>query len=204
MIYLLQTEGGIQYPYVKEQLRSTFPNISFPFPISDECAAEHSCFPVTTIERPEHNPRTQRIVEDLPTQLSDGSWQQVLRVRDASPDEIETWDISHRPSPDWGTFINSLITSPQVKAAMIAARDIEPIAAGILPTALIHLPEGRSLENFVACWGALKSADLITEELSEQISQLTADCHLPEQVQTMLGECTRTRNQDDSSTPTNN
>lgn len=188
MIYLLQTDDGIQYPYVKEQLRFTLPNVSFPFPITDECAAEHGCFPVATIERPEHDPRTQRLEEDPPEQLEDGTWQQVLRVRDASPEEIDLWDASNRPAPDWGTFMSSLLASPEVKAAMIAARDIEPIATGALPAVVMNLSEGRGLGIFNSCWSALESAGLIAEELSAQVAQLAAACHLPDEVQTMLSD----------------
>lgn len=188
MIYRLKNDdGSIVYPFVKEQLRSTFPNTSFPFPISDETAAEHGCLPVQTIEHPDHDPRTQRLVEGDPEELEDGTLRQVLTVRDATEDEIAAWDASNQPSPDWSGFKAAILTSEELNAALVAAMPSAPTAVLALPSALMAVAEGRSPDDFRACWLQLRRLDLIPQPALDQVATLASDCHLPADLIGSLG-----------------
>jgi hypothetical protein len=115
MIYRLRKDdGSTVYPFAKEQLRSIFSNTSFPLPIPDALAAEYGCLPVHTIERPEHDPRTQRLVEEDPEELEDGTLRQVLTVRDATEEEIAAWDASNAPQPDWLGFYQEITNNSDI------------------------------------------------------------------------------------------
>ncbi len=188
MIYRLKNDdGSIVYPFVKEQLRSTFPNTSFPFPIPDETAAEHGCLPVPAIERPEHDPRTQRLVEGDPEELEDGTLRQVLTVRDATEEEIAAWDASNQPSPDWSGFKAAMLASGEINDALAAAMTAAPTAALALPAALMAAAEGRSSDDFRACWLTLRQLDLIPQPALDQVATFAMDCHLPAELIGSLG-----------------
>jgi hypothetical protein len=180
MIYLLQTDDGITYPFVKEQLRSTFPNVSFPFPISDECAASHGCFPVQTIDRPDHDPRTQRIEEPLPEQLEDGTWRQVLTVRAATDEEIEAYDEANRPAPDWAGFRQALLTNDVIDDALQGLAGV-PGAMLALPTALQSAATGDPA-FLCECLQRLSDREVLAPEVREQLAEAAAASNLPAEV----------------------
>lgn len=182
MIYRLKYGELFRYPFVKEQLRTTFPNVSFPFPISDETAAEFGCLPVQTIERPEHDPRTQRIEEGDPEELSDGSLRQVLTVRDATAEEIAAWDESNRPEPDWGMFKSTLLASGNVNQALANAMSIAPAAVISIPASLMALTTGGDYADFLACWTALRNMDLISQSLLDEMIAVATQCNLPQEL----------------------
>lgn len=184
MIYRLKNDdGSIVYPFVKEQLRSTFPNTSFPFPISDETAADFGCLPVQTIERPEHDPRTQRLVEGDPEELEDGTLQQVLTVRDATEEEIAAWDVANMPSPDYLGFYSALLTSPCYQAVLqqiMAAPTSGPgTALTVFVSAMQDCLAGRAnVPAMQASINLLLGQVTLSEQHQAELQQLLDDAHL--------------------------
>lgn len=183
MIYRLKNDdGSIVYPFVKEQLRSTFPNTSFPFPISDETAADFGCLPVQTIERPEHDPRTQRLVEGDPEELEDGTLRQVLTVRDATTEEIAAWDESNRPAPDWIQFGLDVAFYPEISALYSSL----PVpVSNALSIGLSNASKDDD-QLFAAVWGQVKQSGAISSELLSYILELADTHHLPQAFVAML------------------
>lgn len=134
--------GAITYPFAKEMLRSNFPNTSFPFPLTDSIAAEFGCLPVFTIERPPHDPRTQRLEEHDPEELEDGTLRQVLTVRDATEEEIAAWDEANKPAPNWPGFYQETTTDESINQALISLILKSPSLYGGLILGLDHVRQG--------------------------------------------------------------
>jgi hypothetical protein len=179
--------GAITYPFVKAQLPAVFPSTSFPFPISDECAAEHGCLPVATIERPEHDPRTQRLEEHDPEELPDGTLRQVLTVRPATEEEVAAWDAANQPAPDWSSFKSAMLSSTTVNAALVAAMPAAPSAVMALPAALMALAIGGDSGDFRACWLMLRRLELVPQGVLDEVTAAATACHLPQGVISSLG-----------------
>lgn len=88
-MYLLIQNGAVaRYPYSVEELRRDNPGTSFPAQPTLTSLAEWGVYPVTPTAMPAVDPLTQNVVEDTPTQLSDGTWAQVWEVRSATAQEI--------------------------------------------------------------------------------------------------------------------
>ena len=216
MIYRLKNDdGSIVYPFVKEQLRSTFPNTSFPFPISDETAADFGCLPVQTIERPEHDPRTQRLVEGDPEELEDGTLQQVLTVRDATPEEVAAYDEANKPGPDWARFKLGLLPSPGAPdSSVVAINQAISVAFQVVPVAVLGLSSGLAkaengdLAEFSGSWRAVLAVAPPPPEALAELVGLAELCYLPaEFVAAIAGQRVRARDSqgrflpDDPATP---
>lgn len=181
MIYRLKTATGIQYPFIKEQLRTVFPQVSFPFPISDETAAEFGCLPVQVIERPAHDPRTQRLEEGDPEELEDGTLRQVLTVREATEAEIAAYDAAHAPTPDWSSFQEALMTSSALNSAFSDALVVAPIAVSLLPLALQTARTGDTTA-LRGAWQQLIAAEVVTASIRTEIIAAATAAHLPSEV----------------------
>ena len=179
--------GSITYPFYKEQLPATFPQTSFPFPIPDSIAAEFGCLPVAPIEPPEHDPRTQRLVEHDPEELEDGTLRQVLTVRPATPEEVAAWDAANKPPPDWSSFKSAMLSSPGVNAALVAAMPSAPSAVLALPAALMALSTGGDSADFRACWLMLRRLDLVPQDVLDEVAAAATACHLPLELIGSLG-----------------
>lgn len=188
MTYQLKhpNDGSITYPFYKEQLPVTFPQTSFPFPIPDSIAAEFGCLPVATIERPEHDPRTQRLEEHDPEELHDGTLRQVLTVRDATEDEIAAWDAANQPAPDWMGFGLALATSPAIAVLYAALPD--PIS-NALSIGLSEAAKGDT-RLFTSIWGHIFSEGAVSAELLAEIIAAATDSHLPQELIASLGGAT--------------
>jgi len=167
--------GSITYPFAKEQLRSALPNTSFPFPISDEIAAEFGCLPVATVERPEHDPRTERLEERDPEELEDGTWRQAWTLRPATADEVAAYDRDHAPSPDWVGFAAALAMHPAI-ATFYESLPL-PVSSG-LSVSLSRAASGDA-DLFVALWTQITTAGLMTETAAAVIAAEAERYHLP-------------------------
>jgi len=172
---LKKPDGSIVYPFAKEQLRSHYPNTSFPSPIPNEIAAEFGCLPVTPTERPEHDPRIERLVEGDPEELDDGTLRQVLTVRDATEEEIAAWDAANQPPPDWIGFAAALAMHPDI-ATFYESLPL-PVSTGIT-TALSRAASGE-FDLFVALWTQITNAGLMTDAAAGVIAAQADAHHLP-------------------------
>jgi len=188
-------DGSITYPFYKEQLPAAFPQTSFRLPIPDEIAAEFGCLPVVPAERPNHDPRTQRLEEHDPEELEDGTLRQVVTVRPATPEEIAAWDAANQPAPDWMGFGLALATSPGI-AALYAA--LPGPVANALSIGLSEAAKGDA-RLFTSIWGHIFSEGAVSAELLAEIIAAATDSHLPQELIGSLGgmpELLRARNPD--------
>lgn len=87
MYILAPNQTAEKYPYSIGQLRRDNPNTSFPKRPSDATLAEWGVYPVTRVDRPEHDAITQTVTEGAP-KLVKGEWRQTWVVTDASAEEI--------------------------------------------------------------------------------------------------------------------
>ena len=185
MIYRLKhpETGAIVYPFTKAQLPAVFPSTSFPSPIPDEIAADFGCLPVVPAERPEHDPRSQRLEEHDPEELPDGTLRQVLTVRPATPEEVAAWDAANQPAPDWMGFGLALATSPAI-AALYAA--LPGPVANALSIGLSEAAKGDA-RLFTSIWGHIFSEGAVSDELLAEIIAAATDSHLPQELIGSLG-----------------
>ncbi len=65
-----------QYPVSESEIRSAFPNTSFPFPF--KAPDEYSI--VFPVPKPDHDAAIQTCVEDKPELTSKGTWQQTWKI----------------------------------------------------------------------------------------------------------------------------
>lgn len=120
-----------KYPYSIGELRRDNPQVSFPRNPSESLLADYGVFPVTPTERPDVDPRTERLAEGTPV-LIDGQWTQVWDVVALSADEIAARDAEQADQiraertrrlsdSDWTQVDDAPLTNTQ-KAAWAAYR----------------------------------------------------------------------------------
>jgi hypothetical protein len=177
-IYRFKTDTEFQYPFAKEQLRSIFKNVSFPSPIPDALAANYGCLPVQIIERPSHDPRTERIAEGDPEELEDGSLQQVLTVREATADEIATYDLQNAPAPQWVQFAGALGADPPVNQFVASLAQTAPVLHLMIGVGMGQAA-GGDFTTFLAAWAMGASLGLVTPELSAHVTGIAQTFNLP-------------------------
>lgn len=83
----IRLTNGNPEKYTVWQLRLDNPQTSFPAEISDPTLADYGVFPVTPTERPQFDPRTERLEEGAPV-LIDGLWTQAWDIVALTDDEI--------------------------------------------------------------------------------------------------------------------
>lgn len=76
------------YPYSVAMLRRDYPQTSFPSQPTNALLAEFGVYPVTRVDRPDHDPVYQ-VVTEQPPALVDGVWTQQWEVRNKTPSELE-------------------------------------------------------------------------------------------------------------------
>lgn len=186
MIYLRLTESGIQYPYPLGRLPSDFPNTSFPENITEGVAQEFGCFPVKAAEIPDYDPRLQKLEELTPVQQDDGSWAQVITVRDATEEEIADYDLYNKPTPDWAAFKQAVFSNGALNQDLASALLEAPLAVLSLPSSFLLASEDRGYSDFQACWSQLKEKSLISETVQSQVKAAALLCNLPTTFQELL------------------
>ena len=87
----IRLTNGNPEKYTVWQLRRDNPQTSFPAEISDSTLADYGVFPVTPTERPDVDPRTERLAEGTPI-LLDGQWTQQWWIVALTDDEIAARD----------------------------------------------------------------------------------------------------------------
>ncbi len=88
---LIENGSVKQYPYGADVLRRDNPQTSFPKNPPDALLADYGVFSVKLTERPECDPRTERLEEGAPV-LIDGLWTQAWDIVALTDDEIAARD----------------------------------------------------------------------------------------------------------------
>lgn len=87
-LYVLAPNGAAQkYPYNAVDLRRDNPQVSYPWPMSDEMLAANDVYAVTPMLPPTYDPKVEKLVELTP-QMVFGNWEQAWSVVPLSADEI--------------------------------------------------------------------------------------------------------------------
>lgn len=167
--------GSFEYPYSIWQLRKHNPNVSFSGnPTAVDIAPFHAYF-VTPAPQPEVDQRTQRVEEVNPVRREDGTWIQAWDVRPATAEEINAFDVAHRPLPDWMGFGIALASSPAI--AILFDSISSPISNG-LSIGLSEASKGDPV-LFVGLWSRLLATGMITPELLGAMTALAQQFNLP-------------------------
>jgi hypothetical protein len=107
---------GPQWPYSVAQLRADEPRLSVssdphPGELASYAALDPPIllFVVSQASPPAIDPRSQRLV--LGVELVDNEWRQVWSVRDATEQEIASYDLVNQPPPNYLGFWDALLIS---------------------------------------------------------------------------------------------
>ena len=150
------TSGSVDtYPYNVGQLRRENPNTSFPKQIPDEMLESYGIMPVTVVDMPSINTRTQKTDQASSPSLVDGAWTIGWTTSSKTSEETQDWDDSIASSnrdtrnqlltaSDWTQIPDSALTD-EAKALWVTYR-----------TALRNLPAHAN-------WPNLEDADWPTK-----------------------------------------
>ena len=131
------------YPVSLYEVRQANPNVSFPSSPTDKDLAPFGYANVYPTSQPtEYDPRTQRIDEVTPELNADGIYQQQWTVRNATTEEIASYDEANRPAPDWMAFKLLSQSSPEFKEIMSQAILSDPVNALGIQTELNEVIRG--------------------------------------------------------------
>ena len=89
------TNGTVDtYPYNVGQLRRDNPNTSFPKQIPDEMLENYGIMPVTVVDMPSIDDRTQKAEQASSPSLVDGAWTIGWTTSSKTAEETQAWDDS--------------------------------------------------------------------------------------------------------------
>ena len=87
------TNGNVDtYPYSVGQLRRDNPNTSFPKQVPDAILAEYGVYPVTLLEQPDIDTRTQRVTQEAQPSLVGDNWTIGWTTSSKTAEEIQEYD----------------------------------------------------------------------------------------------------------------
>jgi len=89
----IKLTNGNPEKYSIGKLRRDNPNVSFPKNIPDSVLEEFDVYPLTTGEKPEHNPTTEKVVEGTPVKQGD-DWVQVWDIVELTEEETAEYMAS--------------------------------------------------------------------------------------------------------------
>jgi hypothetical protein len=92
-MYIKITNGSIdQFPYTVGKLRRDNKNVSFPKQVSASDMAEFGMYPVTTLDLPSYNIRTEVLSQNSEPTLVSEVWTLGFTVSNKSTDELAAYD----------------------------------------------------------------------------------------------------------------
>lgn len=138
------TNGTVDtYPYNVGQLRRDNPNTSFPKQIPDEMLENYGIMPVTVVDMPSIDDRTQKAEQASSPSLVDGAWTIGWTTSSKTAEEIQAWDdniaASNRGQRD------SLLT--QSDWTQVADAPVDATAWSTYRQALRDLPSHSNWPN---------------------------------------------------------
>tara|TARA_R110000851_G_scaffold44825_1_gene110017 strand:+ start:474 stop:926 length:453 start_codon:yes stop_codon:yes gene_type:complete len=93
-MYIKITNGSIdQFPYTVGKLRRDNKNVSFPKQVSASDMAEFGMYPVTTLDEPSYNIRTEVLSQNSEPTLVSEVWTLGFTVSNKSTDDIAAYDL---------------------------------------------------------------------------------------------------------------
>lgn len=93
-MYIKITNGSIdQFPYTVGKLRRDNKNVSFPKQVSASDMAEFGMYPVTTLDEPNYNIRTEVLSQNSEPTLVSEVWTLGFTVSNKSTDDIAAYDL---------------------------------------------------------------------------------------------------------------
>ena len=94
-MYVKITSGSVDtYPYNVGQLRRDNPKTSFPKQIPDDMLESYDIMPVTILDMPSINNRTQKAEQASSPSLVDGAWTIGWTTSSKTSEETQAWDDS--------------------------------------------------------------------------------------------------------------
>ena len=180
MNYINTTTG--EYPYSLWQLRRDNPNTSFPAEPTEVDILPFGCRFVYTTPQPNHDPRTQQVVELPPEPGQGDSYYQRWQVVAASPEQIIAWDQANAPQPDWDAFREGLRTQNGYQQYFAQAAQQQPLTATSLPVDFYEFRKSGNYGPFLTLLSQVFSLLPLEDRvhaLTEMI-QLAQACHLPQ------------------------
>lgn len=129
-MYVKLSNGAVeQYPYTLGDLRRDNPNTSFPKKPSNETLADWDVYPVTTLDVPSYDVRTQLVEAETTPTLNGSSWEIGYTVVSKTAEQIALYDEQQAAAnragrddllaeTDWW----ALPDSPEMTAAQTAYR----------------------------------------------------------------------------------
>lgn len=178
--HLINTKT-LDFPRSLGQLRLENPNVSFPLEPTDEDLAPFYHANVFAEPPPKlDEARTQRLKQATKPELIEGQY--VLRwiVRPATEEEIQQYDDSHRPAPDWAGFAIAVMLDPVITNWYNALPRI--LASGLSVT-LSDAAKGQT-GLFAEIWRRILPS--MPPPVVETFTEKARLSHLPDEVVTLL------------------
>lgn len=122
--------------------RSTHPNVSFPYPLTDEILAPFGYANLNTTTPPEYDSWTHRLVEGTPEQL-DGKWWQTWTLE----------PVTHTPEEEaerGRQYAEARITEIKAGLDMVDAQSVRPARAVYLALSKGETPDPADVERLSA------------------------------------------------------
>lgn len=181
MSYIKAINGTIiKYPYTRDDLTRDNPNVSFPIDPTSGDLEPFNTFMIESTEKPIlEDPRTQRVEREIPI-FEDGRWKEKWKIRTATPQEIEDYDLANVPNPNWEKFKERIIQSSTLNSTFLSALSSAPIAVSMLTAALTNITNTKSSEDFLSSWKTLIELGLISSDVISELIQLATESNLPE------------------------
>lgn len=161
----------LDYPCSLWQVRQANPNISFPSEPTDEDLSPFGYANVHPSPPPtEWDQRTQRLEEAPPETNGNGVYYQAWILREATPEEIRSWDLAHTHA-DWKGFTDEVMLNPLINSTLLNLLQSYPGAYGGLVVGLGQAASG-SPELFISSLKkVINLIDITTLDMLRELSQ---------------------------------
>lgn len=165
------------YPISLWQLRQAHPNVSFAAQPTDDDLAPHGYANVLATPAPTET-REQRAQELPPEQGDDGAWRQAWELRDATPEELASWDAVYAQSAgNYYAFWDALLVSSVYQSIRAQALSTPAVlmACTEFVAAVGDAKAGRpNPATIQACINYLLAAATLTEAELAELGELLA------------------------------
>ncbi len=96
------------------------------------------------------------------------------------------WEINGQSNAQWVQFAQALAGSDEIKALLWTTEAVNPVLREMLGVGLGQAAQGNS-RTFLAAWGDVVAAGLVSTELAAQMQSLAAGFDLPAEFMEGLG-----------------
>jgi hypothetical protein len=146
------TSGNVDtYPYSVGQLRRDNSNTSFPKQVPDAILAEYGVYPVTLLEQPDIDTRTQRVTQEAQPSLVGDNWTIGWTTSSKTAEEIQEYDD------------NTAANNRAERDARLAATDYLALSDNTLSTEMATYRQALRDITTHANWPNLNEADWPTK-----------------------------------------